>query len=250
VAKGNPLVPKHTLRTEWILGASAGVVAAAALGVGRAFGKISHSSLHQKLFCWSAAVVLLVAGAIAVVHISRAVGRLVTRQSNVGAGATIRFIVNGAGYIVLIFALLAVLDVSLDHLLIGAGVAGIILGVAAQQSLGNIFAAIVLLLARPFVVGDNIRIRSGVTGILDVKVLGIGLTYVTVMTEDGYLKVPNSVLLGAGIGQLIPGVTPPAAPPTPATSPPSPTSTSGETAPNPASSPPNIGLAGSEESST
>jgi hypothetical protein len=99
-------------------------------------------------------------------------------------------------------------------------------------------------------VGDNIRIRSGVTGILDVKVLGIGLTYVTVMTEDGYLKVPNSVLLGAGIGQLIPGVTPPAAPPAPATPPSTPTATSGETAPNPASSPPNLGLAGSEDSST
>jgi hypothetical protein len=110
--------------------------------------------------------------------------------------------------LILIIALLAVLGVSLDHLLIGAGVAGIILGVAAQQSLGNVFAAIVMLFARPFVVGDNIRIRSGVTGVLDVKVLGIGLTYVTVMTDDGILRVPNSILLGAGIGHLKPGVKP------------------------------------------
>ncbi len=103
---------------------------------------------------------------------------------------------------ILIIALLAVLGVSLDHLLIGAGIAGIILGVAAQQSLGNIFAAVVMLFARPFVVGDTIRIRSGTLGVIDVKVLGTGLTYVTVMSDDGVLRVPNSIMLGAGIGQL------------------------------------------------
>jgi hypothetical protein len=147
----------------------------------------------------------------------------------------------------LIFALLTVLGVSLDHLLIGAGVAGIILGVAAQQSLGNVFAAIVMLVARPFVVGDMIRIRSGVTGVLDVRVLGIGLTYVTVETDDGLLRVPNSLLLAAGIGQLRPGATPipsakPAPPPNaaPATPPQSTTPTGAPTAspstPDPTSS--------------
>jgi small-conductance mechanosensitive channel len=91
--------------------------------------------------------------------------------------------------------------VSLQQLLIGAGLAGVILGIAAQQSLGNIFAAIVLLVARPFVVGDDIRVRSGVVGVLDVKVLGIGLTYVTVRTDDGILKIPNSAMLASGIGR-------------------------------------------------
>jgi small-conductance mechanosensitive channel len=197
---------KHTLKTEWLLGSTAGVLALAALGLGRAFGKIQHSSLHQKLYAWAAAVALIITGAYAIVHLSRAIGRLVTRQSNQGAGATIRLVTYGLGYVVLIIALLAVLGVSLDHLLIGAGVAGIILGVAAQQSLGNIFAAVVMLFARPFVVGDSIRIRSGVLGVIDVKVLGIGLTYVTVMTDDGLLRVPNSILLGSGIGHLKPGV--------------------------------------------
>jgi small-conductance mechanosensitive channel len=208
VSKGIPAGAKHTLKTEWLLGSIAGVIALAALGLGRAFGKIERSSMHQKLYGWAAAVVLVVTGAYAIVHLSRAVGRLITRKGNPGAGATIRLVTYGLGYVFLILALLAVLGVSLDHLLIGAGVAGIILGVAAQQSLGNIFAAIVMLFARPFVVGDNIRIRSGVTGVLDVKVLGIGLTYVTVMTDDGILRVPNSILLGAGIGHLKPGVKP------------------------------------------
>jgi small-conductance mechanosensitive channel len=208
MSKGISAPAKHTLKTEWLLGSISGVIALAALGLGRAFGKIQHSSLHQKLYAWAAAVVLIVAGGYAVVHLSRAIGRLITRRGNPGAGGTIRLVTYGLGCLILIIALLAVLGVSLDHLLIGAGVAGIILGVAAQQSLGNVFAAIVMLFARPFVVGDNIRIRSGVTGVLDVKVLGIGLTYVTVMTDDGILRVPNSILLGAGIGHLKPGVKP------------------------------------------
>jgi small-conductance mechanosensitive channel len=199
---------KHTLKTEWFMGATAAIIAMGALGLGLAYGKVERSSLHQKLYGWAAAVVLVIAGAYAIIHLSRAIGRLITRQSNPGAGATIRLVTNGLGYVLLIVALLAVLGVSLDHLLIGAGVAGIILGVAAQQSLGNIFAAIVMLFARPFVVGDTIRIRSGVTGVLDVKVLGIGLTYVTVMTDDGVLRIPNSIMLGAGIGHLKQGATP------------------------------------------
>jgi small-conductance mechanosensitive channel len=227
MTKGNPLEAKHTLKTEWILGIAGGVIALAALGLGRAFGKISQSSLQEKLIVWAAALALVVAGAFAIAHLSRAVGRSIARRSSIGTGASIRLVTNGVGYLILIFALLTVLGVSLDHLLIGAGVAGIILGVAAQQSLGNVFAAIVMLVARPFVVGDMIRIRSGVTGVLDVRVLGIGLTYVTVMTDDGILRVPNSLLLAAGIGQLRPGATPipspkPAPPPNavPPTSPP------------------------------
>ncbi len=158
-------------------------------------------------------MVLVIAGTYAIVHLSRALGRFVSRKSNPGAGGTIRLVTYGLGFVILIIALFAVLGVSLDHLLIGAGIAGIILGVAAQQSLGNIFAAVVMLFARPFVVGDTIRIRSGVTGVLDVKVLGTGLTYVTVMSEDGILRVPNSIMLGAGIGQLRPGAQPIPSPP-------------------------------------
>jgi small-conductance mechanosensitive channel len=223
--KGIHTAAKHTLKTEWFMGATAAAIALAALGLGLAYGKVERSSLHQKLYGWAAAIVLVIAGAYAIIHLSRAIGRLVTRQSSPGAGGTIRLVTNGLGYVFLIIALLAVLGVSLDHLLIGAGVAGIILGVAAQQSLSNVFAAIVMLFARPFVVGDQIRIRSGVTGVLDVKVLGIGLTYVTVMTDDGVLRVPNSIMLGAGIGHLKQGATPvpspaPWAPPAAATTPP------------------------------
>jgi small-conductance mechanosensitive channel len=100
-------------------------------------------------------------------------------------------------------SVLAVLEVSIEHLLVGAGLAGVILGIAAQQSLGNVFAGLVLILARPFNVGDQIRIRSGALGgIFDASVREMSLTYVTLSTEDGRLKIPNSAMLASGIYQL------------------------------------------------
>jgi small-conductance mechanosensitive channel len=194
---------KHSLKRQWMLGVVSTVITIGAVGVGKGFGKVTHSSIHAKVIAWSAAVVVLVAGGYAIKHLATALGRLTARNSNIGAGATIRLVATGVGYLILLFALLGVLGVSLQQLLIGAGLAGVILGIAAQQSLGNIFAAIVLLVARPFVVGDDIRVRSGAIGVLDAKVLGIGLTYVTVRSDDGVLKIPNSAMLASGIGRPI-----------------------------------------------
>ena len=192
---------KHSLKRQWLLGIVASVITAGAVGVGKGFGRVTNSSIHAKVIAWSAAVVVLIAGGYAIKHLATALGRLTARNSNIGAGATLRLVATGVGYLILLFALLGVLGVSVQQLLIGAGLAGVILGIAAQQSLGNIFAAIVLLVARPFVVGDDIRLRSGVIGVLDAKVLGIGLTYVTVRTDDGVLKIPNSAMLASGIGR-------------------------------------------------
>lgn len=192
----------HTPRYDWLVGIGAGLVATAALITGSELGSFHTKALHPKVIAWIAAIALLFFGAIACRRLSAGLGQLVTNRSLPAAGAAVRLILTGVGYLIVISAVLAVLGVSIQHLLIGAGLAGVVLGIAAQQSLGNIFAALVLLFARPFGVGDHIRIRSGTLGVLDVWVLGIGLTYVTVRTDDGQLKIPNSIMLASGIGQL------------------------------------------------
>ena len=188
---------------NWTIGTLAGAIAAAALVGGSEFGNVHSSQLHPKLVAWISAAILLVSGVIATRRIASVLGHLVTQRSIAAAGAAVRLIATGIGYVVVAFAVFAVLEVSIDHLLVGAGLAGIVLGIAAQQSLGNVFAALVLLLARPFRVGDHIRIRSGALGgIFDAWVLEVSLTYVTVRTDDGELKIPNSAMLAAGVGQL------------------------------------------------
>jgi small-conductance mechanosensitive channel len=196
-------VTKLRLR-EWLLGITAGAVALAALIIGSELGKFHTDSLHDKVIAWIAAVVVLVAGVIATRQLSAAAGSLISQRSIPAAGSAVRLLATGVGYVVVAFSVFAVLGVSIAHLLLGVGLAGVVLGIAAQQSLGNIFASLVLLFSKPFVVGDYIRIRSGVVGVIDVWVDEIGLTYVTVRSEDGLLKIPNSAMLAAGIGQLQP----------------------------------------------
>ena len=189
-------------RRESLAGIVAGVVALGALGIGTDFQRLHPHPAHARLIEWLAALLLLVAGAIAVRRGAAFLGRVITRQSVQSAGAVVRLVVTGIGYLIILFAIFAVLGVSLQHLLIGAGVAGVVLGIAAQQSLANVFASLVLLFARPFNVGDHIRIRSGTLGVIDVWVIGIGLTYVTVRNDEGTMKIPNSAMLASGIGQL------------------------------------------------
>ena len=81
---------------------------------------------------------------------------------------------------------LEVLGVSPRQLLVGGAVAGVLLGIAAQQSLSNVFAGLVLLFASPFRVGDRVRFRAGaLSGQIEGVVTDLSLTYVRLETEDG-----------------------------------------------------------------
>jgi hypothetical protein len=98
---------------------------------------------------------------------------------------------------------LALLKVPIGQLLVGGAVTTILLGIAAQQSLSNIFAGLVLLLSRPFMVGDYIRLKSGALGgVTEGLVTEIGITYLRLDTEDGPVNLPNSQVLAAAVGPI------------------------------------------------
>ena len=132
----------------------------AGLVVGSGYGDVHAKTLNPKLVAWISAAVIVVFGIIATARLSTALSRLAARRSAPSVEGVVKYTSAVVGYLFVGFSTLAVLDVSIEHLLVGAGLAGVVLGIAAQQSLGNIFAGMVLILARPFVVGDRIRIRS------------------------------------------------------------------------------------------
>jgi small conductance mechanosensitive channel len=188
---------------DWAIGILAGAVALAALIAGSAFGSVHAKDLDPKLIAWISAPTILVAGVIAAGRLSSCFGRIVSHRSLPTAGGAVQILTAGIGYLIALFSVLAVLDVSIEHLLVGAGLAGVVLGIAAQQSLGNVFAGLVLVAARPFSIGDNVRIRSGALGgIFDARIEEMSLAYVTLRTDDGPLKIPNSAMLAAGICEL------------------------------------------------
>jgi small conductance mechanosensitive channel len=77
-------------------------------------------------------------------------------------------------------------------LLAGAGVASVVIGLAAQSTLGNLVAGVAITIYRPFRLGDTLQV-SAPTGTEVGTVELISLGYTTLRTADGRCVVlPNS----------------------------------------------------------
>ena len=234
---------------HWLLGIAAGIVALAALVAGSAWGDVHATGIDPRAIAWASAAALALFGVVSTTLVSSCLGRLISERSLPSAGSAVRIVSAGVGYVVVLFGILAVLDVSVEKLLVGAGLAGVVLGIAATQSLGNVFAGLVIVLARPFAVGDHIRIRSGALGgVFDGWVVEMSLTYTTLRLDDGTWKIPNAGLLAAGVGQLprtaavpslpqVPGAPLPAGAAPPPPSPPPTTATTAVVGPQPDGAP-------------
>ena len=82
----------------------------------------------------------------------------------------------------------------------GSAFTAVIVGLAAQQTLGNLFAGMVLLSARPFRVGERVRLQAGaVAGQLEGVVSSLGLLYTTLARGEDRIMVPNNVVLSAAV---------------------------------------------------
>jgi small conductance mechanosensitive channel len=76
----------------------------------------------------------------------------------------------------------------------GAGFTAIVIGLATQQTFGNIFAGVVLVSARPFQVGERVRF-AGFGMDIEGTVAGHGLLYVTLYDGDDPVLIPNNQVL-------------------------------------------------------
>jgi small-conductance mechanosensitive channel len=201
------LVPVTTVppppRPRYGIAIASSVIAIAALTIFNLEGGslTKGATTAQHIWAGSMAGTFLVFGSLAVRRLATQLGRLVHVGGGPTAGSAIRLIFTIAGLILVVVVTIGMLGVQATRLLAAAGITGVILGLAAQQSLGNVFAGIVLMVARPFNVGERIRIRSGsFGGIFDAEVQAMGLTYVDLVTDEGPLKIPNLGMLAAGVG--------------------------------------------------
>ncbi|WP_081821714.1 mechanosensitive ion channel family protein [Achromobacter sp. DH1f] len=80
-------------------------------------------------------------------------------------------------------------------LLTGVSVVSVVVGMAAQTTLGNIIAGFSLVLYRQVRVGDTIQLNSPL-GVVTAKVEIISLGFTQLINSDGHdLVVPNSVMM-------------------------------------------------------
>lgn len=182
-----------------------GIGAVACLVVGGALGNVHSHELHARVIGWATAGGFVVLGVNGVRSTADAIYRVVTFGAGRPGGGTARVLLSLVGYIVILVVTLGLLRVPLGHLLLGGAITGVIVGIAAQQALGNVFAGIVLLMARPFTVGLRIRVRAGALGgEFFGTVRDVNLTYVVLDTDEGTLNVPNAAMLAAAVGPALP----------------------------------------------
>lgn len=101
--------------------------------------------------------------------------------------------------------LIPVLRAMGSALLTGAGIASVVIGLAAQSTLGNLVAGVAITIYRPFRLGDRLMVTAPTgTEIGNIEMISLG--YTTMRTADGRAVVlPNSIAasqttinLGAG----------------------------------------------------
>lgn len=81
------------------------------------------------------------------------------------------------------------LGVDITALVAGLGLTGFALGFALKDSISNMLAGVLILLYRPFSIGDKIKI-SGFEG----EVISVDLRYTVINSENDKIFIPNSKL--------------------------------------------------------
>jgi len=92
--------------------------------------------------------------------------------------------------IVGLVTVLSILGIDVTLLVAGMGVVGLVVAFAVQETLGNLFAGVQLLLDRPFRVGDVIELESG--EVCRVKKIGLRSTTVYNDGENETIVIPNN----------------------------------------------------------
>jgi small-conductance mechanosensitive channel len=90
-------------------------------------------------------------------------------------------------------------------LLTGASVGAVVLGLAAQNTLGNLIAGFSILLYHPFRLGDDVEINTP-KGVMRGTIAQLTLGYTTLhASTQEQIIVPNSVMASAVLIRSVPG---------------------------------------------
>jgi small conductance mechanosensitive channel len=135
--------------------------------------------------------------------VGRGLGPALFRRLDPATAGTVGFLIRLATVALALLVALRVAGIEAKTLALGGAFTAVILGLAAQQTLGNLIAGTVLLSARPFRVGERVRLQGGgLAGQVEGTVSSLGLLYTTLATGDDSIMVPNSVVLNVAVMPL------------------------------------------------
>jgi len=148
-------------------------------------------------------VALVILGWTLARDIGRAIGPSLFKRLDPGTAGTLDFLVRLLTVAIAILVALRIAGLEPETLAVGGALTAVLFGLAAQQTMGNLIAGTVLLSARPFRVGDRIRLHSGATaGAIEGTVVGLGLLYTILRRGEDPIMVPNAVVLNSAVEPL------------------------------------------------
>jgi small conductance mechanosensitive channel len=120
-----------------------------------------------------------------------------------GTAGTMDFLLRLLTMLAAVVVALRIAGITPRTLALGGAVTAVIVGLAAQQTIGHLIAGTVLLTAHPFRVGERVRLQGGpLAGSLEGTVSTLGLLYTTFSSGGDPILVPNAVLLNVAITPL------------------------------------------------
>ncbi len=166
-------------------------------------------------------ILLVILGWAIARDIGRSLGPPLFRRLDPATAGTVGFLIRLMTIILALLVAFRVAGIQARTLALGGAFTAVIFGLAAQQTLGNVIAGTVLLSARPFRVGDRVRMQGGpLAGQIEGTVSSLGLLYTTFAKGEDSIMVPNSVVLNSAViplrepdavnlrARLRPGMTP------------------------------------------
>ena len=125
------------------------------------------------------------------------------RRMDPATAGTVGFLIRLAFLVAAAIAALRVAGLDPRTLAVGGAITAVVIGLAAQQTLGNLIAGLVLISVRPFKVGDRVRLQAGaVAGQIEGVVSSLGLLYTNFARGQDSIMVPNNVVLSAAVVPL------------------------------------------------
>jgi small-conductance mechanosensitive channel len=167
------------------------------------FADAAVTEIVRHLIWTGSAVAFCAFGCMATYGLASKARQLLEPRTGTSHAAIVRYallLIGGFSTLVTTFELFGI---PIGQLVLGGALTSVFVGIAAQQALSNVFAGLVLLFARPFLVGDEVRLRAGALGgQIEGIVTDIGVTYVRLDSGGSVVAIPNSQVLNAIVGPV------------------------------------------------
>jgi small conductance mechanosensitive channel len=149
------------------------------------------------------AIVLLILGWRLARDIGRTLAPQLFKRMDPATAGTVGFLIRLGFLVAAMLTALRIAGLEPRTIAVSGAILAVVFGLASQQTLGNLIAGVVLISARPFRVGDRVRLQSGgLAGEIEGIVATLGLLYTTFARGDDSIMVPNNIVLASAVVPL------------------------------------------------